>query len=37
MSAEWYLFFTHIDDNNDLTGHKMIEKIMVVSGAEALE
>lgn len=31
-----FLFHSDIDDHKDLTGHKMIEKMMVVSRAETL-
>jgi hypothetical protein len=32
-----FVFHSDIDDHNDLTGHKMIEKIMAILAAETLE
>ena len=31
-----FLFHSDVDDHKNLTGHKIIEKIMVVSPAETL-
>jgi hypothetical protein len=31
-----FLFHSDVDDHKDLTGHKMIEKMMLVSPSETL-
>jgi hypothetical protein len=37
MNAEQYLFFSDVDDHKDLTGHKMVEKVMMmISPTETL-
>jgi hypothetical protein len=36
MNAEQYLFFSDIDDHTDSTGHKTIEKVMMISPVETL-
>jgi hypothetical protein len=31
-----FLFHSDVDDHKDLTGHKMIEKVMIISATETL-